>query len=96
MQHGLRGEYNRATADEITKQHAEQERQAAALQHRLGPIAVSDVADFMRSHARNLVCIFSFGDQALEYINLRDRDLKVMQHLVAAQDQLQNPPQAAE
>jgi hypothetical protein len=34
---------------------------------------VSDVADFMRDHARNLVGIRSFGDQSLEYINLASR-----------------------
>ena len=73
LQHGFRCNDDSAPADKVAKQHTEQKRQACALQHGLGTVPVSDVADFVRDHSGELVGIAGFVDQSAENIDLPAR-----------------------
>ena len=73
LQDGLGGKDHRAAADEIAEQHAEQERQAGAFQHRAIAVAVSDMADLVRQHAGKLIRILGLVDQSLEDIDAAAR-----------------------
>jgi len=76
LQYGFRRNHDGAPADEVAEQHAEQERQAGPLQHRLGSVPMNDMADFVRDHSGDLVCVAGFVDQPSENIDLsaRQRD----------------------
>ena len=54
-QHRLGRDHDGAAADKIAEHHAEQKRQARALQHRAGAVAMHDMAHFMGDDAGQVI-----------------------------------------